>query len=130
MTLEIGIRWIVSAGWLVIAVLLERILTLGGITDVSEATQNPPLFLAAGLALIVVAVAITILVAADVRSWPSISMAASAAYVTVGIWLRLENGDDSGAAIALTALLIAVLARGTIGVRRRGTGRSAPPPGA
>ncbi len=107
-----GMRWAVSAGWLVIALLLERILTLGGITDVTEVSENPPEFVATGIGLIVVAVAIAILVAADVRRWPSLSIAASAGYFVVGIWLRLEENDDSGLAIAIMALLIATLAGG------------------
>ena len=42
-------------------------------------------------------------------SWPRVSLAISVAYLVAGGWLRLGNGDDSGAAIVLTALVIAVL---------------------
>lgn len=129
-TVSTGIRWSVSAAWLVEALLLERIVTVGGITDLSGASQNPPLFVAVGLALIVLAIGIAITVAADRRPWPAISIAAGAAYVVVGVWLRLTNDDDSGAVIALIALLGAVLSRRGLGVRQRQTGPTAPPPSA
>lgn len=121
-------RWAVSAGWLIVALLLERIVTLGAITDLSEVSQNPPEFVATGLGLIVIAVAIAILVAADARRWPSFSIAASGVYVVVGIWLRQEEDDDSAAAIVLIAVLLAALAGATLALRRRDEPRS-PPPG-
>jgi hypothetical protein len=130
MTVGGAVRWAVAAAWLVIALLLERIITLGGITDISGVAQNGPIFLAVGLGLVVLAVWIAILVAVDGRSWPTVSMAAGAAYIVAGVWLRLDNGDDSGAAVALAALLIWALARATLGLRRRDEARSARPPGA
>ncbi len=119
-------RFMIAIGCLLVALLLERILTLGGITDTSQATQNPPLLLALGAALILLAVATAILVAVDVDPWAWISLAISLAYVVAGTWLRMENGDDSGAAIAVTALLMAFLSWRALGERRRRARSSRP----
>ena len=120
-------RLMVAIGCLLVALLLERILTLGGITDTSQATQNPPLLLATGAGLILLAVATAILVALDVDPWAWISLATSLAYVVAGTWLRMENGDDSGAAIAAIALLMTWLSWKALSERRQQA--SSRPPG-
>ena len=101
MTAANVIRWAVSAGWLIVALLLERIVTLGAITDLSEVSQNPPEFVGdrpradrhrsrdrdprrcrcAPMAILL-----------DRGEWRSTSSS--------GIWLRQEEDDDSAAAIA------------------------------
>ena len=124
-----AIRWMITIGCLIVAVLLERILTLGGITDTSQATQNPPLFLAIGAALILVAVATAILAALDVDPWAWMSFAIGLLFVVAGTWLRMENGDDSGAAIAAIALLMAWLSRRALSERRRQATSPIRPPG-
>src|SRR3954452_17265331 len=48
-------RWIAVSGWLVCAFLLERIVTLGRITDASQVPRNPPLVLVVGVVLAVIA---------------------------------------------------------------------------
>jgi hypothetical protein len=112
-------RSIVAIGFLLCAFLLERILTLGGITDTSHATQNPPLLLAIGSALIVLAVATAIAAAFGVDAWASISLATAIAYVVSGTWLRLANDDDSGAAIVVLGALIGFASWRALGERRR-----------
>ena len=108
-TVGYAIRSAVVIGWLLNALLLERILTHGAITDISRVTQNPPLFVTAVGFLFVLSVPTVIAVVAGVPVWPRVSLAISVAYLVAGGWLRLGNGDDSGAAIVLTALVIAVL---------------------
>jgi len=122
-------RWMIAIGCLLVAVLLERILTLGGIIDTSQATQNPPLFLAISAALILLAVATAILAALDVDPWAWMSFAIGLIYVVAGTWLRMENGDDSGAAIAAIALLMTWLSRRALSERRPQARSAVRPPG-
>ena len=129
MTVGRAIRSAVSIGWLLQAFLLERIVTLGAITDVSDVSQNPPLFVAVSALLIGLSVSTAVTVVANVRSWPMLSLAASVAYLAAGVWLRLENGDDSGAAIAVIAFVIVVLSLAALGQGLHLAPRSTRPPG-
>ncbi len=123
------IRSAVSIGWLLNAVLLERILTLGAITDTSQVTQDSPPLLAVGALLIVLSISTAIAVVVGLRAWPMISLTACVALLVAGVWLRLDNGDDSGAAIVVTTLLIAIASLAAIRQRRRGMPSSSRPPG-
>lgn len=129
MTVGSAIRSAVSIGWLLQAFLLERIVTLGAITDVSDVSQNPPLFVAVSALLIGLSVSTAVAVVANVRSWPILSLAASVAYLAAGVWLRLENGDDSGAAIAVIALVIVVWSLAALGQGLHVAPPSTRPPG-
>ena len=121
MTVGTAVRSAVTIGWLINALLLERILTLGAITDVSGVGQNPPLFVATGASMLVLALTTALAVIIDMPAWPGLSLVLSLAFGVAGAWLRLENGDDSGAAIVLIALLIATLSRSVRAERRRTT---------
>jgi NADH:ubiquinone oxidoreductase subunit K len=129
MVIRNALRVSISLGWLLNAILLERILTLGAITDISGVGQNPPLFVAIGAALTAVAIAMVLAVIADTRTWPAASLALSVVFLVAGGWLRLESGDDSGAAIALIALAIAVLSWRALVQRRRVPRSVTRPPG-
>ena len=104
-----AVRALVAAGWFLDALLIERIVTLGGITDISGAFDNPPIFLAIGLGLIVVAVAMAVATALGVSAWPAISAGLGALFIVAGLWFRIANDDDSGVAIALISALVAVV---------------------
>jgi len=121
-----AIRSSVAIGWLFCAFLLERILTLGGITDTSQAGQNPPLFLAIGSALIVLGLVTAVAVGVGIGVWPSISMVASVAYIASGVWLRVASDDTSGIAIVVLAALIGIASGRALGKQRRRTRQNDP----
>ena len=129
MAIRNAIRVSITLGWLLNALLLERILTLGAITDISGVGQNPPLFVGIGAVLTALAIAMVIAVITDTRLWPAASLALSVAFLVAGAWLRLESGDDSGAAIALIALAIAALSWSALVQHRRVPRSATRPPG-
>ena len=103
-----AVRWIVAIAWLICAFLLERIITLGKITDASQAIRNPPLVLVVGVVLALIAIAIAIATMLGANGWAPVSLGLGIVYVIGGAWLLLANGHDSGIGIVLVAYLIAI----------------------
>ena len=108
MSVTTATRWVIAIAWLVCAFLLERILTLGTITDASQATRNPTVVVGVCVALFLIAVAIAIAILLDADRWAPVSLALGVAYAIGGAWLALAHDHDSGGAIVGVAVLIGI----------------------
>ena len=111
-------RWIIAIAWLVCAFLVERILTLGTITDASQAARNPTVVLVVCAALLLIAVAIATTIMLGVDGWAPVSLALGVVYVLGGAWLALAHDHDSGTAIVAVAVLISIASWTSLDVRR------------
>jgi hypothetical protein len=108
MTSSNVIRSIIAIGWVVNAILVERIVTRGGITDMSEIWTNGPVFTLVAACLVIAAVVLAIVAALKQGPWLTVSLVGGVAYALIGLCLRL-NGDDSAAAIVLASVSITAL---------------------